>query len=89
MKAKQLMIVTNLPFSEWVKRKEALAFIDLQKNEDSFAYRLLATSRQIMVFTEKETVSLFLQAIGKKSLHVLSIQDWYEKKKQREKAIMR
>jgi carbamoyl-phosphate synthase large subunit len=85
---KQLIIVSGVPFSEWVKRKEALAFLDLQKDETSFEYRTIALSRQIMVFTEKETFALFLQAIGVNPFAVSSIQEWLEKKKQMEKAVI-
>jgi carbamoyl-phosphate synthase large subunit len=88
IKEKQLIIVSGVPFSEWVKRKEALAFLDLQKDETSFEYRTIALSRQIMVFTEKETLALFLQAIGVNPFAVSPIQEWLEKKKQMEKAVI-
>jgi carbamoyl-phosphate synthase large subunit len=41
-----------------------------------------------MVFTEKETLALFLQAIGVNPFAVSSIQEWLEKKKQMEKAVI-
>jgi carbamoyl-phosphate synthase large subunit len=87
MKEKQLIAVSNMPFSEWIKRKEALAFLDLQKDENS-QHRMLALSRQIMTFTEIETFCLFLQAIDVKKFSVSSIQEWLEKKKQIEKAVI-
>ncbi|OQP04348.1 carbamoyl phosphate synthase large subunit [Geobacillus sp. 44B] len=88
IKEKQLIIVSDMPFSEWVKRKEALAFFDLQKDETSFEYRTIALSRQIKVFTENETFALFLQAIGINPFPVSSVQEWLEKKKQMEKAVI-
>ncbi|MBB3868246.1 carbamoyl phosphate synthase large subunit [Parageobacillus toebii NBRC 107807] len=87
IKEKQLIIVSDIPFSEWIKRKEALAFLDLQKDGNS-QYRMLALSRQIMTFTEIETFCLFLQAVGVKKFSVSSIQEWLEKKKQIEKAVI-
>jgi carbamoyl-phosphate synthase large subunit len=87
IKEKQLIVVSDMPFSEWVKRKEALAFLDLQKDENS-QHRMLALSRQIMTFTEIETFHLFLQAIGVKKFSVSSIQEWLEKKRQIEKAVI-
>lgn len=88
MKAKQLIAVSDMPFSEWIKRKEALAFFDLQKDEKDAQRRMLALSRQIMTFTESETFQLFLQAIDVKKFSVLSIQEWLDKKKQTEKAVI-
>lgn len=88
MKTKQLIAVSDLPFSEWVKRKEALAFFDLQKDEKGAQQRMLALSRQIMTFTERETFQLFLQAIGVEKFSVSSIQEWLDEKKQTEKAVM-
>lgn len=88
IKEKQLIIVSDMPFSEWVKRKEALAFFDLQKDETSFEYRTIALSRQIKVFTENETFALFLQAISINPFPVSSVQEWLEKKKQMEKAVI-
>ena len=88
MKTKQLIAVSDLPFSEWVKRKEALAFFDLQKDEKGAQQRMLALSRQIMTFTERETFQLFLQAIGVEKFSVSSIQEWLDEKKQTEKAVI-
>lgn len=88
MKEKQLIAVSDLPFSEWVKRKEALAFFDLQKDEKGAQQRMLALSRQMMTFTEKETFQLFLQAIGVEKFSVSSIQEWLSEKKQTEKAVI-
>jgi carbamoyl-phosphate synthase large subunit len=88
MKEKQLKVVSDMPFSEWVKRNEALAFLELQKDEKHSQHRMLALSRQIMTFTEIETFHLFLQAIGVKKFSVSSIQEWLEKKKQIEKAVI-
>ena len=88
LKEKQLIAVSDLPFSEWVKRKEALAFFDLQKDEKGAQQRMLALSRQIMTFTERETFQLFLQAIGVEKFSVSSIQEWLDEKKQTEKAVM-
>lgn len=88
LKEKQLIAVSDLPFSEWVKRKEALAFFDLQKDEKGAQQRMLALSRQIMTFTERETFQLFLQAIGVEKFSVSSIQEWLDEKKQTEKAVI-
>ncbi|SFA43138.1 carbamoyl-phosphate synthase large subunit [Parageobacillus thermantarcticus] len=88
LKEKQLIAVSDLPFSEWVKRKEALAFFDLQKDEKGAQQRMLALARQIMTFTERETFQLFLQAIGVEKFSVSSIQEWLDEKKQTEKAVI-
>lgn len=88
LKEKQLIAVSDLPFSEWVKRKEALAFFDLQKDEKGAQQRMLALARQMMTFTERETFQLFLQAIGVEKFSVSSIQEWLDEKKQTEKAVI-
>jgi carbamoyl-phosphate synthase large subunit len=88
IKAKHLTIVTNAPFAEWIKRKEALAFFNLKKDNESAKQRILALSQQILTFTEIETCQLFLQAIGVNDFSVSSIQDWLKKKKQTEKAVI-
>lgn len=85
MKAKQLIAVSDMPFSEWIKRKEALAFFDLQKDEKTAQHRMLALSRQIMTFTESETFQLFLQAIDVEKFSVSSIQEWLDEKNKERK----
>ncbi len=88
IKDKHLTIVTNVPFAEWIKRKEALAFFNLKKDNESANQRMLALSQQILTFTEIETCHLFLQAIGVNDFSVSSIQHWLKKKKQTEKAVI-
>ncbi|QPA31712.1 carbamoyl phosphate synthase large subunit [Thermaerobacillus caldiproteolyticus] len=85
---KQLTIVTDIPFAQWVKRKEALAFFNLKKDTESTEERMLALSRQIITFTEIETCELFLQAIGIDNASVSSIQNWLEQKRKSEKAVI-
>jgi carbamoyl-phosphate synthase large subunit len=85
---KQLTVVTEMPFEEWVKRKEALAFFSLKKDEQSSTWRKLALSQQILTFTELETCQLFLKGIHCKEFSVSSIQQWLLHKQQTEKAVI-
>ncbi|RAK17023.1 carbamoyl-phosphate synthase large subunit [Anoxybacillus vitaminiphilus] len=88
IKEKRLTVVTEAPFEEWVKRKEALAFFSLKKDEQSSTWRKLALSRQILTFTELETCQLFLKGIHCKEFSVSSIQQWLFLKQQTEKAVI-
>ncbi|WP_445613731.1 carbamoyl phosphate synthase large subunit [Geobacillus sp. YF-1] len=88
IEAKQLVMVSELPFAEWVKRDAALAVIDLGKEEGEAPKRMAALSRQLLVFTEPETLKLFLQALAVDQLDVQPIQSWLEKKKQAEQAVI-
>ncbi|WPZ19126.1 carbamoyl phosphate synthase large subunit [Geobacillus subterraneus] len=88
MAAKQLTVVSDVPFADWVKRDGALAVIDLRKEEGEAPKRMAALSRQLLVFTERETVRLFLQALAADQLDVRPIGDWLEKKKQAEQAVI-
>ncbi|MEB3749177.1 carbamoyl phosphate synthase large subunit [Geobacillus icigianus] len=88
IEAKQLVMVSELPFAEWVKRDAALAVIDLGKEEGEAPKRMAALSRQLLVFTEPETLKLFLQALAVDQLDVQPIQGWLEKKKQAEQAVI-
>lgn len=88
MTAKQLTIVADVPFSDWVKRDTALAVIDLGKEEGEANKRMTALSRQLLVFTERETLKLFLQALDVDHLDVQPIHGWLEKKKQAEQAVI-
>ncbi|OQP05615.1 carbamoyl phosphate synthase large subunit [Geobacillus sp. 46C-IIa] len=88
IEAKQLVIVFESPFAEWVKRDAALAVIDLGKEEDEALKRMAALSRQLLVFTEPETLKLFLQALDVDHLDVQPIHGWLEKKKQAEQAVI-
>ncbi|AGT31120.1 carbamoyl phosphate synthase large subunit [Geobacillus genomosp. 3] len=88
IEAKQLAIVSKVPLAEWVKRSAALAVIDLRKEEGEASKRMAALSRQLLVFTERETVKLFLQALDVDHLDVQPIHDWLAKKKQAEQAVI-
>ena len=88
MTAKQLTIVADVPFSDWVKRDTALAVIDLGKEEGEANKRMTALSRQLLVFTERETLKLFLQALDVDHLDVQPTHGWLEKKKQAEQAVI-
>lgn len=88
MTAKQLTIVADVPFADWVKRDTALAVIDLGKEEGEANKRMTALSRQLLVFTERETLKLFLQALDVDHLDVQPIHGWLEKKKQAEQAVI-
>ncbi|MGZ0084834.1 carbamoyl phosphate synthase large subunit [Caldibacillus thermoamylovorans] len=88
IEAKQLVMVSELPFAEWVKRDAALAVIDLGKEEGEAPKRMAALSRQLLVFTEPETLKLFLQALAVDQLDVQPIHSWLEKKKQAEQAVI-
>jgi carbamoyl-phosphate synthase large subunit len=85
---KQLTIVTEMPFEQWVKRKEALAFFSLKKDEQSVNWRKLALSQQLLTFTELETCHLFLEGINQREFSVCSVQEWLMLKKQTEKAVI-
>ncbi len=80
IEAKQLVIVSDVPFADWVKRDTALAVINLGKEEDEANKRMTALSRQLLVFTERETLKLFLQALDVDHLDVQPIHGWLEKK---------
>ncbi|STO36235.1 Carbamoyl-phosphate synthase arginine-specific large chain [[Flavobacterium] thermophilum] len=88
IEAKQLVIVSDVPFADWVKRDTALAVIDLGKEEGEANKRMTALSRQLLVFTERETLKLFLQALDVDHLDVQPIHGWLEKKKQAEQAVI-
>ncbi|ADU93206.1 carbamoyl phosphate synthase large subunit [Geobacillus sp. Y412MC52] len=88
IEAKQLVIVSDVPFADWVKRDTALAVINLGKEEDEANKRMTALSRQLLVFTERETLKLFLQALDVDHLDVQPIHGWLEKKKQAEQAVI-
>ncbi|WP_044748695.1 carbamoyl phosphate synthase large subunit [Bacillus alveayuensis] len=88
IQAKQLSVVTHIPFEEWVKRKEALAFLSLKKDKQSAAWRKLALSQQILTFTEIETCELFLKGIDCKEFSVHSVQEWLSLNEQTKKAVI-
>jgi carbamoyl-phosphate synthase large subunit len=88
MKNKRIKLVSHIPFSEWVKRKEALAFFNFKNDQQAAEQRMLALSRQLLAFTEVETCKLFLQALDSDDFSVLSIQEWLKLKKQTEEAVI-
>ncbi|MBB5325573.1 carbamoyl-phosphate synthase large subunit [Anoxybacillus tepidamans] len=88
MREKQVTVVQGVPLTEWVKRKEALAFFNLKKDPKSAQQRMLALSQQLLTFTEIETCELFLYALEAGDFSVLSIQEWLKQKKQTEKVVM-
>ncbi|MEC5188978.1 carbamoyl phosphate synthase large subunit [Geobacillus thermodenitrificans] len=88
IETKQLNIVTDVSFADWVKRDGALAVIDLRKEEGEAPKRMAALSQQLLVFTERETLDLFLQALTVGQLDVQPISGWIKKKKQAEQAVI-
>ena len=88
IREKQVTVVQGVPFTEWVKRKEALAFFNLKKDPESAQQRMLALSQQLLTFTEIETCELFLYAIEAGDFSVLSIQEWLKQKEQTEKVVI-
>ncbi|GMB08897.1 carbamoyl phosphate synthase large subunit [Thermolongibacillus altinsuensis] len=75
---KGLIVVQNEPFAEWVEKEEALALISFGRDEQSAKKRMRALSRHLLVFTEKETCQLFLQAFDCVDFSVRSIQQWLQ-----------
>lgn len=85
MKQVKLTVVQGVSFAEWAKRKEALAFFNDKKDEESMNKRMIALSQQLLTFTEIETFALFLSALAVNDFSVCSIQEWL---KQTEKVVV-
>ncbi|MCZ0755980.1 carbamoyl phosphate synthase large subunit [Anoxybacillus sp. J5B_2022] len=88
MKQAKLTVVQDVPFTEWVKRKEALAFFNWQKNTESTEQRMIALSQQLLTFTEIETCELFLSALEVSDFSVCSIQEWLEQLNESKKVVI-
>ncbi|RFB18255.1 carbamoyl phosphate synthase large subunit [Bacillus sp. HNG] len=61
--------------SEWVKSDKALAFVSLNKDENSKENKIKASQQRIHVFTEIETLQAFLKGFQDSRFTVMSIQE--------------
>ncbi|MDR4887040.1 carbamoyl phosphate synthase large subunit [Fredinandcohnia sp. QZ13] len=61
--------------SEWVKSEKALAFVSLNKDENSKKNKIKASQQRIHVFTEIETLQAFLKGFQDSRFTVMSIQE--------------
>ncbi|MEH7381722.1 carbamoyl phosphate synthase large subunit [Bacillus sp. JJ1533] len=71
-----LKIAVAKDISEWSKSEKALAFVSLSKDEKSKKNKIEASQKRIHVFTEIETLGIFLKAFRDSHFSVMSIQEY-------------
>ncbi|MBM7702598.1 carbamoyl phosphate synthase large subunit [Metabacillus iocasae] len=69
-----LKVVIEEDVSNWIRKKEAMLFVSLQRDDKEA--RMEALKHGLLVMTEEETVQLFLKAFQTNKSSISSLQEW-------------
>lgn len=77
----------HLSFTEWLKKSRHAILISFGKSDQSKRMRMQASSAQVSVITEMETMLTYLAAKNQKKVKPVSLQEWHDKMVEKEKVM--